>query len=87
MQNVCYNWSKTHKLSKFAWYSNPVVYLHPLHLLAMPVVSELGFTIICLTSSFPSNRQHLIYDACLKVSELFCAVLCTEVVHSHSTLR
>ena len=36
---------------------------------------------------FSSDRQHLSYDGCLEVrgglSELFCAVLCTEVVHSH----
>jgi len=36
---------------------------------------------------FSSDRQHLSYDGCLEVegrlSELFCIVLCTEVVHSH----
>jgi len=39
---------------------------------------------------FSSNRQHLSFDVCLEVSEeielidteLFCVVLCTEVVHS-----
>jgi len=35
-----------------------------------------------------SVRQHLSYDVCLEVrgeilSELFCVVLCTEVVHTH----
>jgi len=33
------------------------------------------------------NRQRLSYDVCLEVrgrlSELFCVVLCTEVMHSH----
>jgi len=34
---------------------------------------------------FSSDRQDLTYEGCLEVrlSELFYAVLCTEVVHSH----
>ena len=35
-----------------------------------------------------SNRQHLCYDGCLEVRvEIVRTVLCTEVVHSQSTLR
>jgi len=37
--------------------------------------------------SVSSDRQYLSYDVCLEVrgrlSELFCVVLCTTVVHNH----
>ena len=42
-------------------------------------------TTLIIHTPFSSDREHLSYDGCLEVrlSELFCAVLCIEVVHSH----